>query len=488
VKAKANTLAAVLVGALFVASVWLRLRALQSSPYPTGIDGYWYLIQVRSLLEHGRLYYPSAPLVPWLMAAVAELSGPLLALKIVAACASAALVIPSYLVAKRICGATGPALLGTALAATSAQSFYLCTEFVKQSAGLSLALGFAAALGWALERRRPLPVLATSLLLVACALTHKTALALALIVALPPVLAHVWSTRGRTVALACLGCLAVVGLAVAWAVRQHLEPLAHLFTRHANFSLAVLAGPGPTPLVLGHEVALAFMLASLVLVQAALRKPEQGARIPALAVGFVVFALVQGLPWLHVADDQGLGYRLRLCACFCLAPCAALVAAQLARWARPTLRALLLTLVFCLVLALRPWTSEQGVVKAHPAMVEAASRLAGVLPPDAMVIVPERHTAFMATWYARLNARLQPPLTIDAGRTYRLLPGAEIQPGLWAALDELRAHPVDGVAPSLDLHSLHPNGLVLLAEPTYQYLLARLPAPERKWYEAWVVQ
>jgi hypothetical protein len=69
-----------------------------------------------------------------------------------------------------------------------------------------------------------------------------------------------------------------------------------------------------------------------------------------------------------------------------------------------------------------------------------------------------------------------------------LLPGAEIRPGLWAALEELRTNPVAGVTPSLDLHSMHPNGLVLLAENTFQYLLARLPEPERQWYEEWVVQ
>jgi hypothetical protein len=44
------------------------------------------------------------------------------------------------------------------------------------------------------------------------------------------------------------------------------------------------------------------------------------------------------------------------------------------------------------------------------------------------------------------------------------------------------------VAPSLDLHALHPNGLVVLSAPTFQYLLARLPTEERRWYEAWPAQ
>jgi hypothetical protein len=105
-----------------------------------------------------------------------------------------------------------------------------------------------------------------------------------------------------------------------------------------------------------------------------------------------------------------------------------------------------------------------------------------------LVVVPERHTAFMAGWYARANVRLRPPPTADPARTFRLLPGAAIRPGLWAALDDLRAHPVPGVAPSLDLHSLHPNGLVALREPTFQYLVTRLPEDERRWYQAWNVR
>ncbi len=47
---------------------------------------------------------------------------------------------------------------------------------------------------------------------------------------------------------------------------------------------------------------------------------------PSLAIGFCAFALFQALPWLNVADDQGLAYRLRLAAHACLAPCAALLA------------------------------------------------------------------------------------------------------------------------------------------------------------------
>ena len=470
--------------ALFVVAAWARLHALRASPFPTGIDGYWYLIQVRALLEHGRLQHPSAPLVPWLMAAAAHFVDPILAVKTVAALGSAALVLPAYLIAKRVSGGAGPALLGSALVATNAQSFFLCTEFVKQAVGLSVALGFVAALAALLDRPSWARGALALALLTLCALTHKTALGLALLLAAAPVIAHLWRARRRLVAPAA--AFLAGGLVLLLSAGARLPH--HLLRGSADFSFAVLATPGRPSLVLGHEVALAAGLAVVTLGLAILRKPEGGARLPALAVGFVAFAVLQGLPWLDVADDQGLGYRLRLCACVCLPPCAAFVAARLLAGAKPRLRTAVLALAIGAVLALRPWTSDEGVIKAHPAMVEATRRLAGVLPPDTTVVVPERHTAFMAAWYARLGVRLRPAADSDPSRTFRLLPGAAIRPGLWAALDELRAHPVAAVAPTVDVHPLHPNGLVLLAEPTFRYLVGRLPASERQWYEAWVVQ
>ena len=483
-----NALALAAVVALSVVVAWVRLRALQDSPYPTGIDGYWYLIQVRSLLERGHLHFPSAPLVPWLMAAAAPFLGLVLAVKTIAALGSALLVVPSYALARRLTGQRGPALIGAALAATSAQSFFLCTEFVKQAVGLTLAVGFAAALAAVLERPCKLRIAAAAILLLACALTHKTALGLALLMAGPPVAVVLWRNRGSAVVCMGVAALAVSSISVAWTARDSLAPLRSLFCRHADLSFAVLNIPGQSPLVLGCEVALAAGLAAAALVVALLRKAVNGPRLPVLAIGFVGFGLFQALPWLNIADNQGLGYRLRLCACVSLAPCSALIASRILRTARPVARTAVLVLVVCSILVLRSWRSDEGVIKAHPAMVEATARLAGALPSDAVVVVPERHTAFMATWYGRVNARLRPPPSIDASRTFRLLPGAAIRPDLWAALDRLRAHPVAGVAPPLDLHALHPNGLVLLSENTFRHLIAELPEFERQRYEEWVVR
>jgi hypothetical protein len=488
VKARTEPSALAVAVALFVAAAFVRLHALRASPYPTGIDGYWYLLQARSLLEHGRLYSPSLPLVPWLMAGLSSVMAPILALKVIAALGTALLVIPAYAVGRRIAGAAGPALLGAALVATSAQSFYLGTEFVKQGVGLSLAMVFLASLlAWLDEPRRARGAL-TALLLLLCALAHKTALVLALVFAAPPLAARLWPLRQLRSVRVGLAAAGAAVLLLLWRARADWAVLRHLFRGGADLSFAVLATPGRPPLLLGHEVAIAAGLAVAALGLACLRRPEGGPRLPWAAAGIVAFAIFLGLPWLDIADDQGLGYRLRLCACVVLAPCAALVASRILHGLRPSAQRAACALAIGLVLILRPWSSDEGVIKAHPAMVEATSRLLGALPSDATVVVPERHTAYLAAWYGRVDIHLRPPAILDQRRTFRLLPGAEIRPGLWAALDALRAHPVAAVAPALPLHPLHPNGLVLLSEPTFQYLLGRIPEPERRWYETWVVQ
>jgi hypothetical protein len=468
------------VSALVLAAFLARLQALRASPFPTGVDGFFYLLQIRSLLENGQLYSPSAPLVPWLMAGLSFVTGPVLAMKMVAALGSAALIIPGYLLAKRLSHAVGPALMGAALLATSAQSIFLSTEFVKQAVGLSLALGFVAALAWLLDGPNWRRALLPAGLLVACALAHKTAVALAVLWGSPLLLPRLW--RSRRALMACL----LGSLLLLWFVRKHLAVLGQLFQSHPDFSFAVLTSQGRASLVLGHEVAWAAALALLVFVFAWFRKSSQEP-LPSLVWGFCAFAIFQALPWINSTDDQGLGYRLRLAACACLAPCAAVLATQVLERLGPRLRLGIFTVVIGLVL-LRPWSSHEGVVKAHPAMVEATGRLRGVLPPGSIVVIPERHTAFMTAYHGEVTVRLQPPATLDPEHTFRLLPGAAIRPGLAAALERMRSHPVPGIVPAISLHPLHPNGLVLFSEPTFQYLVAGLPTEEQSWYRAWPVQ
>ena len=55
---------AVAMTALVVWAFWNRYRFLAASPYPLGIDGYFYPIQLRSILESGTLGYAGS-IGPW---------------------------------------------------------------------------------------------------------------------------------------------------------------------------------------------------------------------------------------------------------------------------------------------------------------------------------------------------------------------------------------------------------------------------------------
>src|SRR5688572_57778 len=90
--------------ALAAWSVWQRWALLDSTPYPVGVDGWYYPIQVRALLERGELAYPAAPLTFWLMAPLALLTDPIVAAKIVAAVGGGVVAVPAFLLGRRVGG------------------------------------------------------------------------------------------------------------------------------------------------------------------------------------------------------------------------------------------------------------------------------------------------------------------------------------------------------------------------------------------------
>ena len=120
-------------------SAWQRWALMASSPYPIGIDGYYYPIQLRSLLERGELAYPASPLAFWLMLPLAALTDPVTGAKLGAALGGAAVVVPAFLVGRRLGGVPG-GLAAAVAAATTGGSFYLSFEFVKNGIGLTLGL------------------------------------------------------------------------------------------------------------------------------------------------------------------------------------------------------------------------------------------------------------------------------------------------------------------------------------------------------------
>src|SRR4051812_44746536 len=171
--------------ALIAWSFWQRWRMLTASPFPLGIDGYFYPIELRALLSRGELAYPASPLAFYLLAPLAWATDPITGAKLGAALWGAAIAVPAYGVGARIGGGRGAGLLAAVLATTSVGSAYLTVEFVKNGIGLTLALGALWAMLAAADRpTRRRPALALAIASAAAAWgTHKMAAALVAIVA-----------------------------------------------------------------------------------------------------------------------------------------------------------------------------------------------------------------------------------------------------------------------------------------------------------------
>jgi len=471
------------LAALALWTFWDRWQFLRASPYPTGVDGFWYAVQLRSLVGGHGLYYPAAPLALWLMAPLAALSDPFTAAKLGAALASAALPLAVYPIGRRIGGARSTGLLAAVLVATSAGSFYLATEFVKNAVALPVGMAALVALARALERPGRARIALAAVLLVATGLAHFLVLAFVLVAAAPPI-AAVLVARGHARAVA-IGAL--VGAAAAALLAWHQRDLlAGLLSAQADWALPALR-LGGRALLFRHEVAIAGAvgLAALLLLVLARRLPVLASEVPladrALAVGPAAWALLVALPWIAASDPDGLGFRVRLLSFAPLALAAPLLAAHALARLDASWRMTAVMLVTGLALY-RPGRYEAPVVRADPDLAAAVARAKGQVPPGDIIVTPERQILFMTVWYTGIETRLDPS-TVPAARRWRLIPMAYMNEDLVRALDDARAAP--DVGPPLSLHRGNPNGLVLLPEKTWEWVLARLPDAEARAYRRW---
>jgi uncharacterized membrane protein len=505
--------------ALAAWSVWQRWELLDSTPYPVGVDGWYYPIQIRSLLERGELAYPAAPLTFWLMTPVALVTDPITAAKIIAALGGGIVALPAFLLGRRVGGLVG-GLVAAVLAVTGGGSFYLSLEFVKNGLGLTIALT-AAWLGLrALEQPTRGRIALVALALAAAMLTHKMSALLAAALLAPAVIVELRErgmSRDVWRGLAIAAAVAVVGLLVLGFLAPQrflgagdLGLLDGAFTGPAEWSMPALAVPhpgrAPYRLMLGYQgliaaaAGVAFLVAIIGLrVMAAPVRSESRPAVPvsvrpttpapggaAGALVWAAFALVAitAWPWLDVADPDAVGFRLRVAA---FAPASIVAAAAVGRalaslelpWRLVAVAPALATWVY-----VRPAAPTEGMVRTEIPMVAACAALQDALPKDAVVISAERHLGFQAVWFARVPLRLRPE-RVPRERRWRMIPlgiiGADSP--LDHALRDARGHAE--LVPPIGLHPNHPNGLVLVPEATWEWVLTQLPPRSEQWWREW---
>jgi hypothetical protein len=174
------------------------IGVLFQRPTPLGLDGYYYLVQVKSLKDTGRLlFHSSTPLFFFLMDFVQRFcADPVVATKIACLVLESVLYVGLFVVLLKLSQSPVVATSSIVVAMLSPSHTYLLVEFNKEL--LSLAL-LAIAGATAVCLRRTLLSIAVVALLVICAcLSHKSALIIVLLVIVVRILIKI-SLRSHSV-------------------------------------------------------------------------------------------------------------------------------------------------------------------------------------------------------------------------------------------------------------------------------------------------
>lgn len=472
-----------LLAVVVVASCTWRYGILARSGAPLGVDGYFYLVQTRSLLETGALHYPAPPLTFWLSGLLATLCGVAPAVQGVAAIIPTLGALPLAAIVHRATGDRLAACLSGCYFALSSGGFYLSFEFIKNGVGLTVALTYLLALVATVERPSLGRALLAAALLAASLATHRVAGAIAALysLAMLPVLVTGERSRRWLPALVALGML--MALAATWAQSARLNRLlGSLLTSDWRLTPAALVTPRVTLLAdcdawLG--ALWAFATLSLTRGRPASGRPNPTAPITWTTLAGAIFL---ACPWLNVADGDGLGFRLRLMAFLPAAIGVGLAYSALRTRLRGPARLAMTVVPLLALLALKPASPAAGVVRTPAATVDSLAALLSDLPEGAVVATPERRLAFATTWASRRPATMGHE-GIDPAHRYWLLPRRFGPEGLRHVLHRAVVDPPGDVPAARRGRGI--EGLILASEATYRWALTQLPEPDRRRLGSW---
>lgn len=258
------------VSFIAVAAAGLRAFVNFSSPLVPKVNGAYYLVQVRSLLERGRLAFPDLPLAFLLESAVARLlrafglptdRAVMLAVKLVDTIVPPLAAVPAALLASRLRpGVDEASLLPTSCATPpSAAAFWvalscspiaLSGDFHKNAIGMLWIVCLTASLPRALTGQ-PRAIVTAAGWVALAAVTHLGAFGTGLALAVPVAAAALFlrpRPRRRRAALASASALAAaLAIAGSWLL---LDPSRR--ERLAALPLSLFRGPYPLALLAGR--------------------------------------------------------------------------------------------------------------------------------------------------------------------------------------------------------------------------------------------
>lgn len=185
---------------VFILSLARDALLLLRYPVAVGADGYYYVLQIQELLNHGYFYFPThTPLVFYALAALSAFTGnTIFAIKIGSITLHAFLCLGIYALVSTITRNRWLGMLGGAMAALSAMHFYMIAEFIKNLGALALLVWS----GWSAIRfsqRRKVQWIVLSIgLLVAAIFSHISILAIAPSLLTLALLLHWFMSKDRS--------------------------------------------------------------------------------------------------------------------------------------------------------------------------------------------------------------------------------------------------------------------------------------------------
>lgn len=459
------------VSFIAVAAAALRAWVNFSGPLVPKVNGAYYLVQVRALLERGRLALPDLPLAfllesaaAWLLRSfgIATDRAVMLAVKLMDTIVPPLAAVPAALLASRLRPGVDEASLLPASCATppSAAAFWvalscspiaLSGDFHKNAVGMLWIVCLAASLPGALERR-PRSIAAAAGWIALAAVTHLGAFGTGLVLVVPAAAATLLfrprpQRRRAAFAVACLAA-AAVGVLGYWLLldpsrRERLAALPlSLFRRPYLFALLGRRADGvsSSPSAIA-DLALQNAIAIAGIAVLARRWRSLGAPIRAIAVAGIASCLFLASPFI----GTGWAERFHLMA---YAPAAVVLAFTTPRFGGPAVTRITVGVVTTASLALSLLTLPRLGRPSIP--VESYAELAGlsglVGDPDRTLIIARHGLEWWAAW--ALRTKVSQEFGVD--------------PSAWDEYERVyflvMNRPTDGDVPHSDVRSVHVPG------------------------------
>lgn len=391
-------------GAVFVALVWK--LALTRGPLLPGLDGAYYWVQVRSLLERSRMAFDDVPIVFLLQAAVAKVLGDVpLAVRLSDAFLPVFSAIPIYFMTRNSKYRFAPAVAVLVVLLHPVQLYFFTGDFIKNEAAIPLVffIGYLL-MTWDAAKNKKFLLSMVAVSIGILSVTHFGTFLLALLIVGAWSFAQLLRKENRKFALSLSSSLALVFVCIALLgvlVPSRFNRLRDfIFSPVEAFSVPIwnLLVRGDTPsvmvatFVIGQVGAL-FLGVIVWKNRQALTYSHRSLVVVNLIIAFVLSSPAIGIEW---------SYRLAALSFVPLSIAGLVLIATLQSLGACRLIAVASLLVIVTSVSLIPGGAKPPVLE-DALYDDFHSLMAEVNLPDNSVVVAEHGLEFLVAWELRTD-------------------------------------------------------------------------------------